>query len=388
MDNKVFAIRCSNYEEAEERLSLLIERMGGMGSFVSAGERIILKVNLLRPARPEEAVTPHPEVVKGVGKLVKDSGALPAIADSPGSGYPYTVNILRRAYRKSGMNAVSSEIGCVLNLDTDWEVVSFPEGELIKRFEIIKPVLQADGLINICKLKTHEFMGLTGAVKNLFGVVPGLAKPGYHAKLHDPDLFAGMLLDLAEFILPALSVMDTVVAMEGHGPGSGDPRHVGFLLASTNPLALDVVAGEIIGLPYENNPLLKEAEKRGLSPTRLKDVDLVGANPSELKVPNFKLPSSFAPGSGLGQSPWLRRLLENLLKNSMSVKPEIQKETCTACGICATACPMEAITMENRSYARIDHGECIRCYCCHEMCPEKAIELKHGFLYRKIIGDK
>ena len=359
----------------------LLAMMGGIREFVAPGEKIVLKPNLLQPAEPKKAVTTHPAIVAAVAQLVKGEGANPVIADSSGPGYPYIESVLRLFYRTCGLERIANNDGIKLNYDTRYRTVSYPQGKLIKRFEVIMPVLEADGLVNLCKLKTHAFMHMTGAVKNLFGVIPGLKKPGYHAKLNDKDRFAAMLLDLAEYLSPRLSIMDAVVGLEGEGPGTrGRPRHVGLLIGARNPLALDVVASELIGLERARNPVLMEAERRGLYPTRLTEVELVGAKKADLRVPGYKLPATVAEGMGLGR--W--DVFRPLLKSWTTLKPRVIKDNCTACDACRDSCPVGAITIID-DRARIDDDKCIRCYCCQEMCPESAIALHHSFLYRMVM---
>ena len=355
----------------------LLSMMGGIDRFVKAAERILLKPNLLTAALPEKAITTHPAIVNAFAALAKNEGARLIIADSPGSGFAYNQKTMRKVYRETGMAELAEQIGIEASLDTGHEIVSFPEGKLIKRFEVIKPVLDADAVINLCKLKTHGFLFMTGAVKNSFGVIPGLTKPGYHAKLHDPGRFAGMCLDLSNYVAPRLSIMDAVIGMEGNGPHAGTPRQIGLLLASGNPLALDVVAAEIMGLERENNPILREAEKRKQRPNRIEDVELVGVEKSELRIPGYKLPSTMLTGTG---SVILAKLAP-LFKHSFTMRPQILEDRCVACGACRDSCPVHVISIEDKC-ARINHKECIRCYCCHEMCAYDAIELHGGFLYR------
>ncbi|HDS44921.1 MAG TPA: DUF362 domain-containing protein [Methanomicrobia archaeon] len=380
MNNQVFVVRCPDYEQVEDRMADLLAMMGGMREFVAAGEKIVLKPNLLLPAEPQKAVTTHPAVVAAVAQRVNREGAYPVIADSSGPGYPYTARVLGWFYRACGLERIANTTGFELNYDTQYRAVSYLQGTLIKRFEVITPVLDAAGLVNLCKLKTHAFMHMTGAVKNLFGVVPGLTKPGYHAKLNDKTRFAAMLLDLAEYIAPRLSIMDAVVGLEGDGPGTrGRPRHVGLLIGARNPLALDVVASEIIGLERTHNPVVMEAERRGLVPTRLAEVELIGAQKTDLRVPGYKLPATVAEGMGLGR--W--DVFRPLLRSGATLKPRVIKENCTACGACRDSCPAGAITITS-DHARIDDDTCIRCYCCHELCPESAITLHHRLLYRMV----
>jgi len=376
MDNKVYIIKCHDYDQVEEKTHELISMMGGIVQFASPGEKIAMKVNLLQAAAPEKAVTTHPTVVAAISGLAKQQGAEAIIVDSPGSGLRYTPHTMERLYQTTAMDQAAAQGGAALNFDTTYKMVSYPKGELIKRFEVITPVLEADGVFNLCKLKTHTFMAMTGAVKNNFGVIPGLTKPGYHAKLQATQHFADMLLDLAQFVSPRISIMDAVVGMEGNGPHAGTPRNVGWLLAATNPLALDVIAGEIMGLDRNQNPVLLAAAKRGLGPNRLQQVELIGANIDELRIADFDMPATIAQGAGLGPFTWLAPLF----KNASSLQPRILKDQCVACGSCYESCPVDAITMND--VAHIDEKVCIRCYCCHEMCADEAIELKSSWLYR------
>jgi len=383
MDEKVYIVECQDYDEIDAKLKALINLMGGMGRFAGQGEKIVLKVNLLREARPEEAVSTHPSLVAAVAGLAREEGAVAVIADSPGGGYRYTPKTMDKIYRTSGMQAAAQQAEIEVNRDTSARPVSYPDGIVTKHFDIITPVYEADGIFNLCKMKTHLFTGMTGGIKNIFGVIPGLAKPGYHAKLHDAQRFAGMLLDLADYISPRLTIMDAVLAMEGDGPGTGDPRKVGLLIGSENPLALDVVAGEIMGLDRTANPVVMEAERRGLNPNRLEDIEVVGANLAEVKVPDFKQPQTSAGKFGLDRLPWYQRMFEPFFKDMYTLRPRVIWNRCIACGTCIEGCPTEAVSFV-KERAFIDDRKCIRCYCCHEMCPEEAIGLYGSWLYQLI----
>ena len=383
MENKVYIVRCKDYDDVEDKLGVLIDLMGGMGRFAKPGEKIVLKVNLLREARPEAAVSTHPSVVAAVGRLARETGAIPVIADSPGGGYRYTRKTLDKIYTTNRMHQAANQAGITVNWDTSSRPVSYAEGVLTKHFDIITPVYEADAVFNLCKMKTHLFTVMTGAIKNIFGVIPGLSKTGYHAKLHDMQRFTAMLLDLAQYVSPRLTIMDAVLAMEGDGPGTGDPRSVGLLIGSENPLALDVVATEIMGLKRTENPVIMEAERRALKPNRLEDIEVVGADLADVKVPDFKRTRVSAGNFGLDRMPWYQRLLEPFFKDAFTVRPWVIWERCIACGTCIEGCPMEAIRFVNER-AFIEDDKCIRCYCCHEICPEEAIGLHSSWLYELI----
>ena len=381
-ETQVYAASCPDYEQAEGAIRALVEQMGGMGRFVRPGERIVLKANLLRAAPPESAICTHPAVVEAVSKLVKEAGGTPVICDSPG-GALHKEAVLRSLYEKTGMAAAAAAAGAELSMDSSTRTVSLPEGKVLRQAEIITPVAEADGVIDLCKMKTHVLMSMTGAVKNLFGVIPGLSKVGYHATHPDHATFADVLLDLTGYVKPRLSLMDGILAMEGDGPGSsGTPRQAGLLLAAANPLALDTAAGAIMNLPRQDNPVLLAAERRGLTPCRMEDVELIGGTVEELRMADYKFPASTKSNLMDFLGP-LARPAERLCKKALSQTPRIDGAKCVGCGICAKSCPGQAIAMTAPGKkARISQKACIHCYCCHELCPQKAVELHQSRLGR------
>ena len=381
-ETQVYAASCPDYGQAEGAIRALVEQMGGMGRFVRPGERIVLKANLLRAAPPESAICTHPAVVEAVARLVKEAGGTPVICDSPG-GALHKEAVLRSLYEKTGMAAAAAAAGAELAMDSSTRTVSLPEGKVLRQAEIITPVAEADGVIDLCKMKTHVLMSMTGAVKNLFGVIPGLSKVGYHATHPDHATFADVLLDLTGYVKPRLSLMDGILAMEGDGPGSsGTPRQAGLLLASANPLALDTAAGAIMNLPRQDNPVLLAAERRGLTPCRMEDVELIGGTVEELRMADYKFPASTKSNLMDFLGP-LARPAERLCKKALSQTPRIDGAKCVGCGICAKSCPGQAIAMTAPGKkARISQNACIHCYCCHELCPQKAVELHQSWLGR------
>ena len=112
---------------------------------------------------------------------------------------------------------------------------------------------------------------------------------GYHATHPSQEQFADVLLDLAEYVRPRLSIMDGVLAMEGDGPGaSGTPRHAGVLLVSDSPLALDAAAAALIGLPLASNPVLLAAQRQGLRPSYIEGGGAAGraaGGPADGRLP-------------------------------------------------------------------------------------------------------
>ncbi len=380
MQKPVSIEQCNNYDikVVTKSLGSCLEKLGGIETFVKPGQRVLLKPNLLSGHAPEKAVTTHPALVEATTSLIQKAGASVIIADSPGAAIPFRDVSMRRIYRITGMLEAAEKTGATLNWDFSHKEVPFPEGRLIKRFEIISPVLEADVLISLPKLKTHVLTAYTGAVKNLFGVIPGLLKPGYHVKLHILEQFSLMLLDLLSLLKPTLTIMDGVIGMEGDGPGSsGNPKKIGVILASPSCLEADYIATQIMGFKPQEIPLLRTAMKLSL----INETKILGASIEEVKVEDLKVPKLTQDRAALMHLNFIKRLIYPYAKSGLTLRPFPINKLCTGCKICAESCAQKAITMVN-SKAVIDDDKCIRCYCCHEMCPEAAIELKQSLLAR------
>jgi uncharacterized protein (DUF362 family)/Pyruvate/2-oxoacid:ferredoxin oxidoreductase delta subunit len=398
LSQTVSLARCDSYDSAlvEDTIRALLAPLGGLGAFVKPGQRVLVKPNLLSANPPAKAITTHPAVVAAVVRLVRECGAKPIVADSPGGGD--TPGQLRRLYRETGLLALADRGEIELAWDLAAVSVSNPEGRLVKRLDIIRPAAEADVIIALPKLKTHALTTLTGATKILFGTIPGLTKVGHHATFHDPDRFGDMLLDIVAALKPALFIMDGILAMEGNGPGShGTPRQLGALVASADPVALDLAVCRMVGVDPERVPPLRAARSRGLWSDSAPLPPLVGVPLESLQVANFALPDS-AQRSRLSVSSMLAApsFIRSFVASSLAPRPVPAAARCTGCATCARACPADAITIRERTasergvsgalaakrLALVDHQACIRCYCCHELCPEAAINLKTSAIGR------
>jgi ferredoxin len=187
-----------------------------------------------------------------------------------------------------------------------------------------------------------------------------------------------MLLDLYSYAAPRLAVVDGVVAMEGNGPAHGFPRKLDLILASTDSVALDVVASELVGYRFEDVPTNLAAVKRGLV-GELQDLEIVGEDLDEIRVSDFAKPITRGPARRVPS------FLKHLLKDISSPKPVSNGSRCTLCRVCVDNCPSQAMRVA-KERVLVDYQECIRCYCCHELCPEGAIELRVHPLARPFVN--
>lgn len=367
MEN-ISLIQSASYEVSTLRQNIirLLEPLGGISSFVNHGERVLLKPNMLSAKKPEQAVTTHPALVRVVAELVREAGGIALIGDSPGIGG------FQRVAEKSGIAAAARESGAELVEFKD--VVSMKGTGTFRQIHLSRTYMEADKVINLPKLKTHEMMTMTCAVKNLFGAVVGTEKAGWHLKAGTSrEQFARLLLEIYLLKKPALNIVDGILAMEGDGPGSGDPVQLGILIAGVNPVAVDLVAGKLAGIPADLLHIELQAAAMGLPGSTFDEIKICGTPLKNLPGACFKLPR------GLDVQFGLPGFLKKSLKKYLTSFPAADKSRCELCGICREACPPTAITIKN-SVLSVDNARCIRCWCCRELCPYDAMTVKRSLL--------
>lgn len=373
--------KCEDYNLStiEKALDHCLDGLGGISQFIDPGDKVVIKPNFISKKKPEEAATTHPAVIRAVVQAVKQAGGIPIIAESPGG--PYTASILKKIYETCGAIEVSKQTGCELNYDTSSREVEY-SGIKKRKFSILTPILEADKVISLAKLKTHTMTAYTGVVKNLFGSIPGLNKTQHHFELQEKEDFCAMLLDLCECVKPTLSILDAVWGMEGNGPTSGTPRKVGALLVSENPYSLDLAASSLIGFEPDEIETVRQSLDLGLTPP-YSNLSFVGDSIESFRVSDYKR----ARGSEIH---FLRKisLPEPIVKKIDSMaqaRPKIQKKQCIGCGECARCCPPKAIVIQNH-LAKIDQKLCIHCFCCQELCPQKAVEARRNPIFEKFFS--
>lgn len=359
-------VRHATYDDGtlKSQIFELMEAMGGEA--IRRGSRVLIKPNLLSPAKPEHAVLTHPALVRAAVEYVLERGARPLIADSPAIGAFDT--ILRRSGIRDALRGLDCECRPFQNS------VRVEIGKPFGTIEIAEEALGADAIINLPKLKTHSQMLLTLAVKNLFGCIVGYRKPEWHMRAGvDRQVFAKLLVRIGLTLRPAFNILDGILALEGEGPGRrGVPRPAGVILAGGDPFAVDFAVCRMIGIAPEELPILKAAADMG-NPVAAPEYD--GPLP---EIRGFRLPR-------LTPLPYGPKILHGFLRRQLLQRPVCDGQTCQMCGECWKICPAGAITPEEAPL-RFDYDRCIRCYCCIEVCPFGALrtaETAAGRLVRR-----
>jgi uncharacterized protein (DUF362 family)/Pyruvate/2-oxoacid:ferredoxin oxidoreductase delta subunit len=373
MKTPVAVVRCPSYErEALDRSIAEAVELAPLPDV--AGARVLLKPNILSAVAPDQAVATRGEVLAAFARLLKSKGAAHVMAgESPGW------QSHEAAARKSGIRAACDAEGVEWLDFSEGKEFESPKGRRVMRFTFAKALGQADLLFSLPKLKTHRLMRYTGAIKNLFGLVPGLGKSAFHLRFPDPVDFGAMLVDLAIAAKPAYCLMDAVVSMEGEGPANGRPVETGLILASRDPAALDWTAASVIGYDPREIAYLVDACSRGEWVSGPEDIDLRGLSLDEARPASFELIALKA-----GDKFFTERLpspIRRLVRNATVARPFFDRAKCALCGGCVKICPPKALEFvpapgsAGGKRVKVDYDKCIRCYCCHEVCPADAIRL-------------
>jgi len=353
---KVSVLRCKEYNLRKVE-STIRKSLNLINFKIPKNKKILLKPNILGHygGARSKAITTNPIIVKAIAKIFKGNKLF--LGDS--SGQPDTDKALQETHIKE----IAEKAGIkVLNFDITKKIQVNFKGEFLKKQYIPSIVKDADLIINLPKLKTHSLTIYTGAIKNLFGIIPGGRKSQLHNLTKTEQKFSEMLVDILKFVKPGLTIMDGIVGMDGNGPSMGEPHYTGIILVSENPVALDIVATKIIGFNPEKITAIKVAKKQNL----VNKIEIIGNK--KLKF-NYDKPSATF------------RFMPSFIKTMLFEKKfSVDKNKCKKCGVCAKVCPVNAISYH--PYPVWDFKKCIRCHCCFETCPHNAINIEDSFLLK------
>ncbi len=331
--------------------------------------KVVLKPNLIIAKGPELSATTHPLVIKAVVRWL-NAHNVTDITLAESSGGLYNAEYMKNIYQVCGMKQLEPMLK--LNMDFSAQTVNCKEGFTNHSFHLITPIVKADYIINICKLKTHAMTGYSGGIKNLFGTIPGLEKPQMHYRWPNISDFSHMLLELAQTVSPQLTIIDGIDAMEGNGPTGGTSHPLHLLLAAKDFYTQDYFAAGLMGLDPMKIEMIHQAVETGLAfPDKIK----LAGDPVPDNLTPFKLPDTKKLDFTDEVPSFLRKPAAFFLSHIFKSYPQLNKSLCVGCGKCAESCPAHVIKIDNKK-AKFKKKGCISCFCCQEMCPMKAISVK------------
>ncbi len=338
--------------------------------------KVVLKPNLLADKEAVFSVTTNPRFVYAIIRYLKEIGVNDiTVADCPG-GSALLFTQMQDLYKKCEYDFLAEY--AKLNLDFESRDVATPEGFKNKKFNIINVIADADYIINIPKVKTHNLTCMTAAVKNLFGSIPGLQKPAFHAKYPNADDFSDMLIELAMTVKPDFTIVDAIDVMEGNGPANGKRRHVGVTFSSKDIFALDKFIAQSVEIPLDTVKTIAASERKGCLDS---EIEATGDTDFKIDYP-VVLPDPIAAKNTKNKlSANLKMAREKIDDMFFNIYPEMN-DKCVLCRKCVMTCPKQALSVENKKVV-LNKKACIGCLCCDECCPKGAVNIRKKFSIRK-----
>jgi uncharacterized protein (DUF362 family)/Pyruvate/2-oxoacid:ferredoxin oxidoreductase delta subunit len=407
---EVVARRCKSYDR--EKIKQILYEIFSSQKFLNRLnnlDSVLLKPNLLGPYSPEKGITTHPEFIAPIIEILKDYKIKISLMDNPGGTVSYKKVLhdtgMEDLSKKYDIEILNSAISGIRKFKKSTSVRQLPvrcpdnsrfnrggmEGGADENIEYIisKPFVECEAIINLPKLKTHNLTLFTGAIKNCYGTVPGLAKSNYHRIAPNPTEFAKIIVDIYSIIKDKIvfNLMDGIVGMDGDGPSSGDTKNFGVILGSYDSVALDFCASRMMGYNPKKIPTIRFAAEK--SRVSLQDIELKGDFDKNFKLENVNIRKSKITNLILDG---FSKPLKGIFQKFFWSYPDFLPEKCTKCGNCVKFCPASALTISSGSpdgkespIPQLDRDKCILCLCCIEICPENAVYMRKSFLGKFLI---
>jgi uncharacterized protein (DUF362 family)/Pyruvate/2-oxoacid:ferredoxin oxidoreductase delta subunit len=308
--------------------------------------------------------------VEGVIAALLDCGAKVSFGDDVARMGKYCESL----YQKTGMREVARHTGATL---IDFVAVGAREvhGRLLvpRRYLVTNAYFDSDFVVNVANCRSHQGIGLSGAMKNMFGCVIGLRKQLIHNLFPgQPRAFSRVIADIYRTIQPDLSFLDLTSVVEGAGFKLAI-RPVGLMLASTDGVALDTVAAHAIG--YEGLPLwiAHYGNRFGVGCNVLDRISIRGIDWKAFEQHTLRHPWMYSRTT----ISFYHRTTALLNHTLLRPRPVISPAACTGCGDCFQRCPVNCIEpLAGGHLYRIQLAHCVDCGCCLKVCEAEAISPK------------
>ncbi|HEX38064.1 MAG TPA: DUF362 domain-containing protein [Candidatus Cloacimonetes bacterium] len=374
----VIGKKCQSYDitNLKEKISQIFFETG-FDKRLQSISSVLLKPNLLGAYPPDRAITTHPNIAAAVIEILRDHAITIALMDNPGG----TVT-QKKVYQQTGMADLAARYGIEIKYSLHDGIYHF---EKKTKYTINKSFIDAEAIINLSKMKTHMYTLFTGAIKNFYGVVPGLAKSNLHRFAPNPTKFAEFVVDIYELVKEKVvfNLMDGILGMDGDGPSAGEVKKFDLLLGGENAVAVDYFASKIMGFDPEKIPTTQiAAEREGMV---FEAFNLSGDIDENYRLQECNIQKSKRKNRILNM---LSVPLKGVIKRFFWTIPYFDEEKCVRCKACVEFCPAKALSLEKKDPTpQLDPQKCILCMCCIEICPEQAVSLKKSFLGKMLIKE-
>jgi len=327
-----------------------------LSSLIRRGDRVLVKANMGCSGfrNPEDRVTSHPAYLEAIIECLLDCGARVTFGDDVARTAQY-----QRIWHKTGMSEVAKRTGARL---ADFvqaggrEVRGFLQ--FPKTYLITNLVFDADVIVNAANCRSLSKVVLSGAIKNMFGAMLGLRKLRIHQLFFDPSEFARVIVDIHRVVKPSVSFLDLTTVIEGQGVADAI-RPVGLILGSTDAVALDTLAAHAIGYDRLTIWTSIHGNAVGLGSNQIDRISVRGLKWNSFEKKRLLYPEP-EPSYRESLTDQVTRRLNNTI---LRPRPVIASQTCTACGACASRCPVGAIRRSPHEKFSIDLDQCPDCGC-------------------------
>jgi uncharacterized protein (DUF362 family)/NAD-dependent dihydropyrimidine dehydrogenase PreA subunit len=374
---KVAVESCTDYEisNVTSDLSRLLDKLDVK---IKPGSTVLIKPNIMAQNKPSQHTVTHYTVIDAICSYLADKNCKVQIGDSIAF---FQKGLTRKAFTTTKLSDVARKYNArLLAFDEEPLAKITTHLTVLKELFIPRVILEADMIINACKLKTHGGgLRFSGAVKNVFGCLPGGYKQKAHIWVKSDFELSDLFIDIMQTIKPALHIMDAVVGLDGGPSGLGKPTPVGALLASRNPAALDAVACRMIGYEPEQIAILVRAKERGLI-SDFNNIEILGTAP---RVQFKRLLKTPLPAY---------KTKDSMFVTDTFVYPVVRRSKCSLCLDCFDFCPSGAIHYNAAGKLAVNYEKCVFCYYCLSACKERAISIRSSIknklirLMRLILG--
>jgi uncharacterized protein (DUF362 family) len=231
----------------------------GLGPESVRGKRVLLKPNLVEPTRDCPHMTTHPEVIVAAAEVFRGWQARVAVGEGPGHVRDTELALVESGVAEA-LDSASLEFADLNYQEVAWTGNRGRASKLAGLF-FPKAVAQADLVVSLPKMKTHHWVGVTAAMKNLYGTIPGI-KYGWPKNVLHHNGIPETVFDINASLPRTIAIVDGIECMEGDGPIMGTMKPMGLVLVGTNPTAVDATVCRLMDVDPWQVPYLRLAADR------------------------------------------------------------------------------------------------------------------------------